>query len=292
MRFRYSLFVASFCSIFLFLPSLTSGQTNTGVQVVFSRRVYKKRGRSFQQIWIWNPSSGALKDLTNSARNHFLPTCDGGKITFISGGEESINSKVWSLINSKLWSFDPASGEEHLIGPGPLLQTPEPTRTDDCDIFVKAGNLQACGKDEDLTVSRVGEQANHFSIKADSFLDSLEWSPDMKWLLVRERPPDYSGPNPQFDYYLVDLATMKRLKATSAFNSLWLPGRDQIVFTTSQDLAQLAGSYERHKRFAKIDGEFLNVWVQHLVLFDPVTGKSIAITSGITNNFDASLCSL
>jgi hypothetical protein len=204
-----------------------------------------------------------------------------------------------------LWSFDAASGEEHLIGPAPMPQTPEPTRTDDCDIFVKAGNLQACGKEEDLSVSRGGRQIGHFSFeiqceidvhgtigKCDTPIDNLEWSPDLKWLLVKQRPEDYSGPNPQFDYYLVDLATMKILKATSAFSALWLPGRDQIVFTTSQDLAQLTGSYERHKSSAKIYGEFLNVWVQHLFLFDPATGKSTAITSGLTNNFDASLCSL
>jgi hypothetical protein len=284
MRFRCSLFVAAFCSIFLFLPSLTSGQINTSVQVVFSRRVYQKRGPSFQQIWIWNPSSGVLKALTHSLRNHFLPTCTAGKITFVSGQEK------W--INSQLWSFNPASGEERVIGPLSEPPSREETLKNGCAEFVANARLEACGKDGDLSVSRDGSQIGHFTLQTDTLIDFLEWSPDAKWVLVEARTPDYSGDDPQFDYYLVDLATMKLTKAARAFDSLWLPGRDQIVFTTSQDLAQLTGSAERHKSSAKIYGEFLNVWVQHLFLFDPATGKSSAITSGVTNNFDPSLCSL
>ena len=192
-----------------------------------------------------------------------------------------------------MWSFDPANGEERVINPQYEPSRPAPSKAGKgCDQYVQAGSLEACGKDEDLSVSRDGRRIGHFTIQSDTFIDSLEWSPDTKWLLVEGRPPDYSGDDPQFDYYVVDLATVKLIKAARAFDSLWLAGRDQIVFTTPQDLAQLAGSYERHKRYAKIYGEFLNVWVQHLVLFDPVTGKSTAITSGITNNFDASLCSL
>jgi hypothetical protein len=85
MRFRYALFVAGLYSILLFLPSLTIGQTNVGLQVVFSWRVYKERGPSFQQIWSWNPVSGALRALTQSPRDHLRPKCDNGKITFVSG---------------------------------------------------------------------------------------------------------------------------------------------------------------------------------------------------------------
>jgi hypothetical protein len=93
------------------------------------------------------------------------------------------------------------------------------------------------------------------------------------------------------DYFVVNPTMMKLTKVATAETALWLPERDQIIFTTPQDLAQLTGSYERHKRFANIYGEFLNVWVQHLVLFNPATGKSTALTSGLTDNFEASLCS-
>jgi hypothetical protein len=61
---------------------------------------------------------------------------------------------------------------------------------------------------------------------------------------------------------------------------LWLPGREQLLYTTPEDLAPLPGARRKRK-----------VWVQQLILFDPATGKSTAITSGVTNNFDASWCS-
>jgi len=30
-------------------------------EVIFSRRVYKVHGASYQQIWTWNPADGVLK---------------------------------------------------------------------------------------------------------------------------------------------------------------------------------------------------------------------------------------
>jgi hypothetical protein len=103
-----------------FLASSLAGQ------VVFSRRVYKERGASYQQIWAWNPASGSLKALTHSPRNHYLPACTGGKITFVS-------PEKWAE-NSKLWSFDPASGEERVIGPAPAEKGhPEASPKNGCD---------------------------------------------------------------------------------------------------------------------------------------------------------------
>ena len=46
-------------------------------EVIFSRRVYKEHGASYQQIWTWNPADGVLKALTHSPRDHDHPTCDG-----------------------------------------------------------------------------------------------------------------------------------------------------------------------------------------------------------------------
>ena len=51
--------------------------SSASAQVIFSRRVYKEHGASYQQIWTWNPADGALKALTYSPRDHYHPTCDG-----------------------------------------------------------------------------------------------------------------------------------------------------------------------------------------------------------------------
>jgi len=55
-------------------------------------------------------------------------------------------------------------------------------------------------------------------------------------------------------------------------------GRDELLYTTPDDLAPLRGT--RRER---------QVWVRQLIRFEPATGKSTAITSGVTNNLDASL---
>jgi hypothetical protein len=258
----------------LFAASSLSGQ------VVFSRRVYKEQGRSYQQIWTWNPANGVLKALTQSRRDHYLPACTNGKITFVS--PEPYEK------NSKLWSFDPASGEERLIGPAPMPASHETPPKNDCPRFAKAGGFEACGNDEDLTVSRTGKVVGHVNIQTnDCPLDNhgnigkcatpiffLRWSPDAKWLLVGEVDNAHES-----DYYVVEAATMELTKVASASDILWLPQRDELLYVTPMDLAPLAGA--RRER---------NVWVQQLMLFDPATGKSTAITSGVTNNVDASLC--
>src|SRR5580658_5559396 len=99
--------------LLFFLVSSILGQTSSlSGQVVFSRRVYKEQGPSYQQIWTWNPSNGVLKALTYSPRDHYLPVCTSGAITFVS-------PEPWQAA-AKLWSFDPASGKERVIGP-PLI---------------------------------------------------------------------------------------------------------------------------------------------------------------------------
>jgi hypothetical protein len=72
---------------------------------------------------------------------------------------------------------------------------------------------------------------------------------------------------------------MKLTTVASAFTAFWLPGRDQIVYVTPQDLAPVPGG--RRKR---------NVWVQQLKFFDPLKGTATDITSGLTNNVDPSWC--
>jgi hypothetical protein len=81
------------------------------------------------------------------------------------------------------------------------------------------------------------------------------------------------------DYYLVNLASMKLSTIASAYTAFWLPGRDQIIYVTPQDLAPLPGKQRKH-----------NVWVQQLIFFDPAKGTPTAITSGLTSNVDPSWC--
>jgi hypothetical protein len=268
------------------LPFFLAG--SLGGQVVFSRRLYRGQGASYQQIWTWNAASGSLNALTHSPRNHYLPTCIGGKITFVS-------PEKWAE-NSKLWSFDPATGEERVVGLAPAQKgRPEAARKNGCDWSAKAGALEACATDEDLSLSRAGQQIGHFHIQVKECSDerggthgpcatpilSLEWSPDGKWLLVGELGLETNSTAPQFDYYLVNPASMKLQKVASAeqYSMMWLPGRDELFYTTPRDMASLPGA-----------GRARRVWVRQLMLFNPATGTNRAITSRVADNVDATWC--
>lgn len=259
-------------------------------QVIFSRRIYKEHGPSYQQIWTWNPANGALKALTQSPRNHYLPACRSGRITFVS-------PEKYADV-AKLWSFDPASGEERIIGRAPAPPNPpEALSKNGCVWSAKAGTLEACSKNgEDLFLSRAAKTIGHFHIQVNECsgerggthgpcatpILTLEWLAEGKWLLVGELGLDTSSTAPQFDYYVVDPTTMKLQKVASAeqYSMIWLPGRDELFYITPVDMAALPGAPRKR-----------SVWVQQLMLFDPATGANKAITSGITNNLDASLCS-
>jgi hypothetical protein len=246
-----------------------------GQEVVFSRRVYKEQGRSYQQVWTWNPVNDILRELTHSARDHYHPACKDGSITFVSE-------------NGKLWSFNPASGEERTIGLPPTPSNDEPKPRNGCDVFAKAGKLEACAKGEDLSVSRDNQAIGHFKTdecsiddhgtlgKCEAPIESLVWSPDARWLSVGGLVDLH-----EWEYYVVNPARMKLTRfATALPNSvLSLPGRDELLYTTPENVAPLPGA--RRER---------QVWVQQLIRFEPATGKSTAITSGVTNNVDASLC--
>ena len=263
MRNHWSNWLAV-CALFL---SSASGQ------VIFSRRVYKERGTTYQQVWTWNPADGVLKALTHSPRDHYHPICDGRIIKFVS---EDV----------RLWSLNPATGEESLIGPAPEPKEEPDARKQGCDRFAKRGELEACGNEESLVVSRSGGQIGRFQIqvntcasKCETPIRSLDWTEDGKWLLIGEEGLNDGSGQRQDDYYLVNLATMKLSTVASAETAFWLPGHNQIVYVTPQGLASLPGA--RRKR---------NVWAQQLMFFDPVKGMPTAITSGLTNNVDPAWC--
>jgi hypothetical protein len=247
--------------------------------VIFSRRVYKEHGTNYQQIWTWNPADGVLKQLTHSLREHNHPACDGRIVKFTD--------------DTNLWSFNPATGEERIIGPAPEPKGRPDSRTPNCEQFAEVGELEACGNRETLVVSRSGKQIGRFQIevntcpidnhgtigKCETPIRSLDWTEDGKWLLIGEEGLNDGSGQRQDDYYLVNLATMKLSTVASAYTAFWLPGRDQIVYVTPQDLAPLPGGHGKH-----------SVWVQQLMLFDPFKGTPNAITSGLTNNVDPSWC--
>jgi hypothetical protein len=255
-------------------------------EVIFSRRVYKEHGASYQQIWTWNPANGNLKALTHSPRDHYNPTCDGRIIKFTSPSPD-ITGDV------RLWSLNPATGQESVIGPAPEAKEEPGSRTRGCDQFAKLGELEACGNEETLVVSRSGEQIGRFQIqintcpidnqgaigKCETPIRSLNWTGDGKWLLVGEEGLNDGSGQRQDDYYLVNLATMKLSTVASAYTAFWLHGRDQILYVTPQDLAPLSGGHRKR-----------NVWVQQFMFFDPVKETLTAITSGFTNNVDPSWC--
>jgi hypothetical protein len=193
----------------------------------------------------------------------------------------------------KLWSLSPATGEEKVIGRAPEPQGRPGSRSRSCGQFAKVGELEACGNEETLVVSRSGRQIGRFQIqvnicpidnhgtigKCETPIRSLDWTGDGKWLLIGEEGLNDGSGERQDDYYLVNLATMKLSTVASAYTAFWLPGRDQIVYVTPEGLAPLPGQQRKH-----------NVWVQQLMFFDPVKGTPAAITSGLTNNVDPSLC--
>jgi hypothetical protein len=247
--------------------------------VIFSRRVYKEHGASYQQIWTWNPADGVLKELTHSLRDHNHPTCDGRLVKFTSPSPDLNPVVTW-------WSLNPATGEEKDTKLAPVPEERPDSPSPNCGNFAKRGELEACSNEETLVVSRSGLEIGRFQIQVNSCdgkcetpIRSLDWTEDGRWLLIGEEGLNDGSGQRQDDYYLVKLATMKLSTVASAYIAFWLPGRDQIVYVTPQDLASLPGAQRKH-----------SVWVQQLMFFDPVKGAGTAITSGLSNNVDPSWC--
>ena len=251
--------------VLLLLPPLSG-------QVVFSRRVYKESGPTYQQIWNWNPSDNSLTQLTDSPRHHFRPSCSGQRILFVSPEE-------WQA-NAMLWSFDRNTREERAIGPVPPDAGEKPPAAKGCDISAVAGLVQACAKHSELSISRGSRQAGTLRVSNDYCpIQALAWSPSGKWLLVGTLGADTNSTSPQADLFVLDPVAMKLTKAGSGNDGTWLPDRDEVFYTSPRDMASLAGA--RRPR---------GVWVQHLMLFNPASGKTAAITSGVTNNLQPSVC--
>jgi len=252
------------CGLLLLLSPLPG-------QVVFSSRVYKEQGRSYQQIWNWNPADNSLQQLTDSPRDHFLPTCSGRLISFVS-------PEPWQA-DSKEWSFDRDTRMERIIGPAPLDDDREPALGQGCTVVARAGTLEACARVGELSVLSGGKQIGRLSPgNSDLPIETLVWSPSGKWLLVGTLGLETSSTSPQYDFWVVETGSMKLTKAGSGNSGTWLPARDVFFYTSPRDLVPLPGA--RRPR---------GVWVEHLMAFDS-SGKTSAITSGVTNNVQPSVC--
>jgi hypothetical protein len=79
------------CAGLLLIASSANAQ-----QVVFSRRVYQVRGRSFQQLWTWSVADGKLTQLTISPRDHTSPICsaDGRDVFSTTGAHGTLPARL------------------------------------------------------------------------------------------------------------------------------------------------------------------------------------------------------
>jgi hypothetical protein len=241
-------------------------------QVIFSRRVYQETGRSYQQLWNWNPADNSLQQLTDSPRDHLQPSCSGARLRFVVPGE-------WPQAG-KIWSFDRATRKETLLGPLPLESGGQPRALPDCDVSAVHGSLRACARRGELSIARGGVELGRVVAGAENLpVESLSWSPGGKWLLVGTLGAETNSTSPQSDLSVLEVSSMKLGKAASGNAAAWLPSRDRFFYTTPRDMASLPGA--RRPR---------GVWVEQLRLFDPESGRSTAITSGLSNNVQPIVC--
>jgi hypothetical protein len=276
------------CAGLLFIASLAHAQ-----QVVFSRRVYQVRGRSFQQLWTWSVADRTLTQLTNSPRDHTSPICsaDGGDVFFDS----------WSPPDPagppSRWALDRTTRVERPLRVVDFTRVPQggepvtglaPPCDDDSAVASPDRSRVACtakgeeivilGFDTHEEIARIPFQQHYLS--GESYppwpLQS-SWSPDGRYLLVGTGAPTNST-SPHLDYFVLDLPTEQWTRAFSGNNPIWLPDSTRVVFSTERDLAPLPGS-SKHK-----------VWVAHLALYDYAAGAVRLLTSGVSNNEEPTLC--
>ena len=196
------------CAGVLLVASLANAQ-----QVVFSRRVYQVRGRSFQQLWAWSVADGKLAQLTNDPRDHTSPIC-------------------------------PADGRD--------LPGVEPACDDDTAVASPDRSRVACtarGReivildfDTRREIARIPFQQHYLSGEPyPPWPLESSWSPDGRYLLVGTGAVTNST-SPHLDYFVLDLPTERWTRAFSGNHPVWLPDSTRVVFSTERDLVPLPGS--------------------------------------------------
>jgi hypothetical protein len=225
-------------AILALLPALSPGQ------VVFSRRVYAPRGQTYQQIWNWNPADGSFRQLTRSNRNHYEPRCaDRLNIRFLSGSE------MYGY--EGLWNFNRQTGEERKVS----AETAHPAAREKLPEWPNAA----------FTVRSTPPAA-------------IGWSPDRNWFLAGTLGVNHSSTNPQSDYFVLAGGGTEWFFIGSGNDAMWIPGRNQVLYSSPRDLVPLTPSSR------------LRVWSAHLMIFDPATRRQTAIPSGVSNNLQPVPC--
>jgi Tol biopolymer transport system component len=263
-------------------------------QVVFSRRVYVVRGHSFQQLWMWSPETGTLTQLTQTTRDHERPVCapDGMQIFF-----ESRSTRPLAPLNR--WRFDMTSGAEAPLANEPATlpteNQPSFARLAGCDERTLArspdGVRLACtATGEEIVIYDVGRETETKRIPFHQRMSDGEpyppwpleaiWSPDGQHLLIGTYGEESTSTSYRLDYFVLDLTTEQWTRAFTGNGAVWLPDNTRIVFSTPRDLAALPWSPRR------------SVWVAHLGIFDLTSHSETALTSGITNDVQPTLCAL
>jgi hypothetical protein len=276
------------CAGMLLIASLAYAQ-----QVVFSRRVYQVRGRSFQQLWTWSVADGTLAQLTNSARDHFSPIC--------SADRRDVFFDSWSPPDPpgppSRWALDRTTGVERRLKAfgftrvqhwrEPVARLAPPCDDDTAVASPDRSRVACTAKGEEIVIldfdthreiARIPFQQHYLSGEAYlSWPLQSSWSPDGRYLLVGTGAATNST-SPHLDYFVLDLPTEQWTRAFSGNDPIWLSDSTHVVFSTERDLAPLPGS-SKHK-----------VWVAHLALYDYTTGAVRLLTSGVSNNEEPALC--
>jgi hypothetical protein len=246
-------------------------------QVVFSKRSYSERGRSYHQLWTWNAEDGSAKALTHSARNHFRPSCQSASqtVTFYSGAEP--------YDERDLWSFDRATGVERRVLRRSAPQAPKRLPVVGCEssAWLPDHSRGACAVAQDIVFYDAAQAAIsgrvHFTAAATS-PEVVAWSDDGRWLLVRTMGANDNSTVRQSDYFVLNTATNTWTTAGSGNDALWIPHRDQVLYSSPRDLTPLSA------------GSKHGVWTSQLVVFDPVTGARREVTHGTAYNIQPAAC--
>jgi dipeptidyl aminopeptidase/acylaminoacyl peptidase len=114
--------------------------------------------------------------------------------------------------------------------------------------------------------------------KPDSNPEDLVWSPDEKYLLAGSYGEEGGAGDPQFDYFLLNIAARTWTPALTAQKVLWLQAGSTLLYLRPVATTVLA------------PGSTHSVWTAQLAAFDLATHKGTELTSGVVLNDYLSSC--
>jgi Tol biopolymer transport system component len=273
-----------FVAFFLFASSLSAQE------VVFSRRVYAPRGQTYQQLWFWSAPDGHLTQLTQSAREHWNPTCskDGSRIFFQSN----------DLPSGSDWQLDRTTRREERADPATRDRETRSSSALNPRVPICDADTQSLSPDRTMVACAVG---GHSVVIVDAATQEeraripfrqlysngqpypdwpleVSWSRDARLLLVGTYGENSSSSSDFLDYFLLDLATRNWTRAMSGNDPVWLPDNRSIIYSTPRDLVPLTPSSGQR------------VWSSQLARYDLASHTESLLTSGVTNNAQPALC--